>query len=31
MSFFYYDVRIPDDKFKPRETTAEELDAMLVP
>lgn len=31
MSFFYYDVRKPDDVFKPRVTTVDELDAMLVP
>jgi len=31
MSFFFYDARVPDDKFVPREHTQEELDAMLIP
>ena len=31
MAFFNYDVRIPDDEFKPKEHTIDELDAMLVP
>ena len=31
MSFFYYDARIPDDKFEPRKHTQDELDALLIP
>ena len=31
MSFFFYDARVPDDKFVPRQHTQEELDAMLIP
>ena len=31
MAYFYYDARIPDDVFKPREHTQDELDAMLIP
>ena len=30
MSFFYYDIRVPDDKFEPREYCVDELDALLV-
>ena len=31
MAYFYYDARIPDDKFTPKEHTQDELDAMLIP
>jgi hypothetical protein len=31
MSFFYYDPRVPTDKFEPRKNTQEELDAMMIP
>lgn len=31
MSFFFYDARVPDDKFVPRVHTQDELDAMLIP
>mmetsp|Transcript_8758 Transcript_8758/g.12010 ORF Transcript_8758/g.12010 Transcript_8758/m.12010 type:complete len:98 (-) Transcript_8758:159-452(-) len=31
MALFYYDVRVPDDEFKPREHTQDELDAMQIP
>ncbi len=31
MAFFYYDARIPDDEFTPREHCQDELDAMLIP
>ena len=31
MAFFYYQPHIPDDVFKPREHSKEELDAMLIP
>jgi hypothetical protein len=30
MAFFYYDVRVPDDVFTPREFCDDELDALLV-
>lgn len=31
MSFFFYDARKPDDEFKPRKHTIDELDAMQIP
>ena len=31
MSFWYYDIRVPTDKFEPRQHTQDELDAMQVP
>ena len=31
MAFFYYHVAIPDDVFKPKEHSQEELDALLIP
>ena len=31
MSYFYYDARIPDDKYEPRKHSNDELDALQVP
>ena len=31
MALWYYDIRVPDDKFTPREHTQDELDAMQIP
>ena len=31
MAFFYYDPRVPDDKFEPRSHTQDELDALQIP
>ncbi len=31
MSFFYYDVRVPDDVYKPHVHCREELDALKIP
>ena len=31
MSFFYYDVREPDDHFTPKKHRREELDALKIP
>ncbi len=30
MSFFYYDVRVPDDKYQPKKHSIEELDALKL-
>ena len=31
MAFFYYQSGIPDDVFKPKEHSREELDSLLIP
>ena len=31
MALWYYDIRVPNDKFEPREHTQDELDAMQIP
>ena len=31
MSYFYYDARIPSDKYTPKEHSNDELDALRVP
>ena len=31
MAFYYYQAQIPDDVFKPKEHTQEELDSLLIP
>ncbi len=31
MAYFYYHGAIPDDVFKPKEHSQEELDALLIP
>ena len=30
MAFFYYDIRVPTDEFKPRSFSVDELDALLM-